>query len=222
MTLPCRSTSIPLRWRPGRSFARSGTRAADSSGRRISERQHQCGCGAQLFALGPRFGRSKVTTKIGIEPTELNIEIYAEADDLVGTMALAEAVRIGLFDGATVELDRLFAPPQAAGSGTLDTSLGVLLWFYGRVAECDVGRSRIAIRVKSLMNLLAVQQMPRRLYQASCGHVFGDTMCGYDRVVGEERGRCLDRHRRGDDRRASRLDPGADHDQFCPQPRNRL
>jgi uncharacterized phage protein (TIGR02218 family) len=93
-------------------------------------------------------------------------------------------VRIGLFDGATVELDRFFAPPQVAGSASLDTSLGCLLWFYGRVAECDVGRSRIAIRVKSLINLLAVQQMPRRLYQASCNHVFGDTMCGYDRMLG--------------------------------------
>ena len=100
-------------------------------------------------------------------------------------LPLAEAVRVGLFDGAAVELDRLFAPPQAAGSGALDTSLGVLLWFYGRVAECEVGRSRITIRVKSLINLLAVQQMPRRLYQASCSHVFGDTMCGYDRVLGE-------------------------------------
>jgi hypothetical protein len=137
------------------------------------------------FALGPRFGRSKITTKIGIEPTELNIEIYAAAGDLVGSLPLAEAVRLGLFDGATVELDRLFAPPQPSGSGTLDTSLGVLLWFYGRVAECEVGRSTITVRVKSLMNLLALQQIPRRLYQASCGHVFGDTMCGYDRTAGE-------------------------------------
>jgi hypothetical protein len=136
------------------------------------------------FALGPRFGRSKVTTKIGIEPTELSIEIYAAADDLVGSLPLAEAVRLGLFDGATVELDRLFAPPQPSGSGALDTSLGVLLWFYGRVAECEIGRSAIAVRVKSLLNLLAVQQMPRRLYQASCGHVFGDAMCGYNRSAG--------------------------------------
>jgi hypothetical protein len=136
------------------------------------------------FALGPRFGRSKVTTKIGVEPTELQIEIYAGPDDLVGTFPLAEAVRLGLFDGATVELDRLFAPPLPSGSGALDTSLGVLLWFYGRVAECELGRSRILITVKSLMNLLATQQMPRRLYQASCGHVFGDAMCGYDRTAG--------------------------------------
>ena len=137
------------------------------------------------FALGPRFGRSKVTTRIGVAPSELDIEVFAGASDLVGTFPFAEAVRLGLFDGATVELDRLFAPPQAAGSGTLDTSLGTLLWFYGRVADSDVGRAKIAIKVKSLMNLLAIQQMPRRLYQASCGHVFGDAMCGYDRAAGK-------------------------------------
>lgn len=139
---------------------------------------------ARSFVLGPRFGRSKITTKIGVQPTELDIEVLAGPDDLVGTTAFAEAVRVGLFDGATVELDRLFSPPPAAGSEPLDTSLGCLLWFYGRVAECEVGRSRIAIRVKSMMSLLAVQQMPRRLYQSSCNHIFGDVMCGYERVLG--------------------------------------
>jgi hypothetical protein len=137
------------------------------------------------FALGPRFGRSKITTKIGIEPTELEIDVLAGPDDFMGTTTFAEAARVGIFDGATVELDRFFAPPQAAGSGPLDTSLGCLLWFYGRVAECEIGRSRITIRVKSLINLLAMQQVPRRLYQASCNHVFGDVMCGYDRALGK-------------------------------------
>src|SRR5712691_8275030 len=137
------------------------------------------------FALGPRFGRSKVTTRIGVAPAELDIEVFAGAGDLVGSFTFAEAVRLGLFDGATVELDRLFAPPQAAGSGALDSSLGTLLWFYGRVAECDVGRSKIAVKVKSLMNLLSLQQMPRRLYSAACTHIFDDAMCGYDRVAGK-------------------------------------
>ena len=27
--------------------------------------------------------------------------------------------------------------------------------------------------------------MPRRLYQATCNHVFGGVMCGYDRVLGK-------------------------------------
>ena len=139
----------------------------------------------QAFALGPRFGRSKVTTKIGVQPAELDIEIIAGANDLVGTFPIADAVRMGIFDGATVEIDRFFAPPPAAGSGALDTSLGCLLWFYGRIADCDVGRSKIAVKVKSLMNLLAIQQMPRRLFGAACTHVFGDQMCGYDRVNGK-------------------------------------
>ena len=37
----------------------------------------------------------------------------------------ADAVRVGEFDGATVELDRLF------GAG------GAIVWFYGRVADTD-------------------------------------------------------------------------------------
>jgi uncharacterized phage protein (TIGR02218 family) len=132
------------------------------------------------FALGPRFGRSKVTTKIGVQPTELDIEVLAGAGDFVGAFPFTEAVRVGLFDGATVELDRLFAPPQM-NAAQLDTSLGAVVWFYGRVADTDVGRSKTLIKVKSLMNLLAIQQMPRRLYQAACSHVFGDAMCGFDR-----------------------------------------
>ena len=134
------------------------------------------------FARGPRFDRSKVTTKIGIEPTELDIAILAGAGDLVGNSSFADAVRVGQFDGATVELDRFFAPPQPDGSGAPVTSLGAIVWFYGRVAETDVGRSRIEMKVKSLLNLLAQQQMPRRLYQAACTHVFGDAMCTFNRA----------------------------------------
>jgi hypothetical protein len=133
---------------------------------------------AQNFALGPRFGRSQVTTKVGVEPAELDVDILAGPDDMIGTFTFADAVRIGVFDGATVELDRLIC----AAPG--DTSLGCVTWFYGRVAECDIGRSRITMKVKSLMNLLSVQQMPRRLFAAACSHVFGDPMCGYNRVTG--------------------------------------
>jgi uncharacterized phage protein (TIGR02218 family) len=133
------------------------------------------------FTLGPRFDRSMVTTKIGIEPTELDISILAGAGDLIGTASFADAVRVGQFDGATVELDRLFAPPQPDGSGAPAASLGAIVWFYGRVAETDVGRSKIEMKVKSLLNLLAQQQMPRRLYQAACTHVFGDAMCTFNR-----------------------------------------
>jgi hypothetical protein len=134
------------------------------------------------FALGPRFGRSTVTTKIGIEPTELDITIMVGADDAVGNASFAEAVRFGQFDEATVELDRFFAPPQPNGSGIPSNSLGAIVWFYGRVADVEVGRTKIEMKVKSLLNLLAQQQMPRRLYQAACTHVFGDAMCTFNRA----------------------------------------
>jgi len=45
------------------------------------------------------------------------------------------------------------------------------------------------------MNLLAIQQMPRRLYQRAAGHVFGDAMCGYDRAARHERRPPPRRHR---------------------------
>jgi uncharacterized phage protein (TIGR02218 family) len=138
--------------------------------------------GYTAFALGPRFDRSMVTTKIGVDPTELDIAILAGAGDLVGGTSFADAVRVGQFDGATVELDRLFAPPQPDSSGAPATSLGAIVWFYGRVAETDAGRSKIDMKVKSLLNLLAQQQMPRRLYQAACTHVFGDAMCTFNRA----------------------------------------
>jgi hypothetical protein len=138
--------------------------------------------GYTYFALGPRFGRSMVTTKIGIEPTELDISVLAGAADLIGGSSFADAVRTGQLDGATVELDRFFAPPQVGGSGVPANNLGAIVWFYGRVAESDVGRSKIDIKVKSLLNLLAQQQMPRRLYQAACTHVFGDAMCTFNRA----------------------------------------
>lgn len=172
----------------------------------------------QVFTLGPKFGRSKVTNKIGVAPAELDIELIAGVNDLVGTFTIAEAIRLGIFDGATVELDRFFATQLSSqtifytlasdigttltddsltpiiltsdgtisyGSGPVDTALGCLIWFYGRIADCDIGRSKTMVKVKSLMNLLAIHQMPRRLYGSSCTHIFGDTMCGFDRVTGD-------------------------------------
>jgi len=35
----------------------------------------------QTFTLGPRFGRSKVSTKIGVQPAELDIELQATSTD---------------------------------------------------------------------------------------------------------------------------------------------
>jgi uncharacterized phage protein (TIGR02218 family) len=134
----------------------------------------------RTFTLGPGFGRSKVTNKIGIESSDLDIEVYSDSA-ISGNYAFAHLARLGYFDDAVVELDRFFAPPL----NPADTSLGVVVWFRGRVAQIEAGRSVTLVKVKSVLNLLATTQFPPRIYSTSCSFVFGGAMCGYDRVAGE-------------------------------------
>lgn len=135
----------------------------------------------------PRFSRTKTKTQIGPHVDELQIEVMAGTGDLLGfsaggTLTWQSAFWNKLFDGAKLELDRAFVeitlglPPQLSVIGTVN-------WFTGRVADIEIGRTKTTMRVKSLLDLLNVQ-MPPRLYQAACNHVFGQTMCGYDRVNG--------------------------------------
>jgi uncharacterized phage protein (TIGR02218 family) len=129
------------------------------------------------FILGPAFGRSKVSREVGVKPTELEITIMAGPNDLIGNLTWQQAMSLGLFDYATVELDRYLAGPN----GWNDTSNGAIVWFYGQVGDVDFGRSAIKMKVFSLLATMNQQQMPRRIYGATCTHVFGDNMCLFNR-----------------------------------------
>lgn len=137
----------------------------------------------RTFTLGPAFSRSKVTTAIGVQPTTLKVDVIPHDADTIGAFTFLAAAQQKFFDGATVELDRFFAPSPAGGA--IDTSLGCMIWFYGRVTKTTVGRSHVSFEISSLLNLLQVQQVPRRLFEAPCGFIYGDARCGYDRVAGK-------------------------------------
>jgi hypothetical protein len=144
------------------------------------------GGGNITFTRGPKFGRSKVSTKIGIEPSDLEVNIYAGSTDLIGDLSWQALTVVGGFDGCTVELDRFFFPIGGDGiNGSLNVSLGGIVWFYGKVSDSEVSRSLVTFKVKSLLLLLQQQTMPRRLFQTGCTHIFGDTMCGYNRFDGK-------------------------------------
>lgn len=131
-----------------------------------------------LFPLGPPIKRAKTKVQIGVQVDELDIEVYTHGDEIAftgGNLTWQEGLRYGLFDGAYLDMWRCFMSPPGVVIGTIK-------WFYGRVADVDIGRTAIKIKVKSLLDLLT-QQMPRRLYQAACTHVFGDAMCGFDRTT---------------------------------------
>ena len=126
------------------------------------------------FALGPKFERSKTKVVIGAQVDELEVKVYPEPTDLIGQVSFLEAAWQGQFDGALLQLERAFMPTYG------DTSPGTVVLFAGRISDIDCSRSGIDLKCRSHLELLNIQ-MPRRLWQSSCTHVFGDTMCQFDR-----------------------------------------
>ncbi len=140
--------------------------------------------GGFTFAIGPKFERSKTKTVIGTQVDELEIKIYPEPTDLVGSFSFLEAMWLGQFDGALVQLERAFMPAYG------DTSPGTVILFAGRVSDIDCSRTGVDLRCRSHLELLNIQ-MPRRLWQSSCTHTFGDAMCLFDRTALQATIACL-------------------------------
>ncbi|MGH7116312.1 MAG: DUF2163 domain-containing protein [Stellaceae bacterium] len=136
------------------------------------------------FALGPRFERSKTKTVIGTQVDELDIKVYPQTTDLIGDTPWLQAAWQGQLDGALLQLDRAFMPTYA------DTSPGTVVLFAGRISDIDCSRTGIDMKCRSHLELLNIQ-MPRRLWQSSCTHVFGDAMCQFDRASLQASFACL-------------------------------
>src|SRR5271166_5204409 len=127
-----------------------------------------------IFALGPKFERSKTKIVIGTQVDELEVRIYTEPTDLIGGMPFLQAAWQGQLDGALLQLERAFMPTYG------DTSPGTVVLFAGRISDIDCTRTGIDLKCRSHLELLNIQ-MPRRLWQSSCTHTFGDAMCQFDR-----------------------------------------
>jgi hypothetical protein len=126
------------------------------------------------FGLGPKFERSKTRVVIGTQVDELEVKVYPEATDLIGGVSFLEAAWQGQLDGALLQLERTFMPAYG------DTSAGTIILFAGRISDLECTRTGIELKCRSHLELLNIQ-MPRRLWQASCTHLFGDAMCQFDR-----------------------------------------
>jgi uncharacterized phage protein (TIGR02218 family) len=129
----------------------------------------------QSFALGPKFERSRTKVVIGVQVDELEVKIYPEPTDLIGDLPFLEAAWQGQLDGALLQLERAFMPAYG------DTSPGTVALFAGRISDIDCSRTGIDMKCRSHLELLNIQ-MPRRLWQASCTHIFGGPMCQFNRA----------------------------------------
>jgi uncharacterized phage protein (TIGR02218 family) len=136
------------------------------------------------FLLGPKFERSKTNTVIGTQVDELDIKVYSETTDLIGNTLWLQAAWQGQLDGAILQLERAFMPSYG------DTSPGTVVLFAGRISDIDCSRTGIDIKCRSHLELLNIQ-MPRRLWQSSCTHVFGDAMCQFNRTTLQASFACL-------------------------------
>ncbi|MGH7061246.1 MAG: phage BR0599 family protein [Stellaceae bacterium] len=77
--------------------------------------------------------------------------------------------------GGLLQVERAFMPSYGV------TTPGTVVLFAGRVSDIDASRTGLDLKCRSHLELLNIQ-MPRRLYQPSCNHVFGDAMCQFDRT----------------------------------------
>jgi uncharacterized phage protein (TIGR02218 family) len=130
----------------------------------------------RYFPLGPKFERSRTKTTVGVQVDELSIWVYPEKTDMLGSVPWLQAAWTGQFDGATCQVERAFMAPAYG-----DTSAGTVVLFAGRVSDLNCSRTAIDMKCRSHLELLNIQ-MPRRLWQPTCNHVFGDAMCQFDRA----------------------------------------
>jgi uncharacterized phage protein (TIGR02218 family) len=136
------------------------------------------------FVVGPKFERSKTSTVIGTQVDELDIKVYPDTTDLIGGTLWLEAAWQGQLDGALLQIERAFMPSYG------DTSPGTVVLFAGRISDIDCSRTGIDMKCRSHLELLNIQ-MPRRLWQPSCTHVFGDAMCQFSRATLQASFACL-------------------------------
>lgn len=117
-----------------------------------------------------RFKRGKIRTVIGITVDEMDLEIYADSTNLIGSVPFFQALVTGALDWARVQVD------HAVMSVWGDTTPGTIIGFSGRIADITLGRSAAQLKIKSDLELLSIT-MPRNVYQPACIHTLYDGGC---------------------------------------------
>jgi len=115
----------------------------------------------------PLITRNRFGVKNTVEVPELELRLGCD-DALLGN--LKAHIHNGLFDGATVEMDRVFMPTPG------DTQFGYIVLFSGRLSGVTIDAEGITVISKG-HNVLMNQQAPRNLYQTNCEHTFCDPGC---------------------------------------------
>lgn len=125
--------------------------------------------------------RDGVSLTLGARVDSMGLTLYGGIDDIFDGQPLPAFAERGGFDGARVEVSRVFM--EAFG----DTSAGAVYIFSGRVSETSPSRTSTHLTVNSDLELLNIK-LPKFVYQASCRNTLYDVGCTVNRASFAETG----------------------------------
>lgn len=132
---------------------------------------------SRTFDGAPLIERGDITFETGLTVDQLDITVYTDEAMTISGLPWPHAIRVGLLNGARVELSRavsLLGQPVA----------GIIPRFVGKVGPCNPGRMHSTITVESLLAYLRAP-VPRNVYQPSCSNTIYDAACGINRAAHE-------------------------------------
>lgn len=134
------------------------------------------------YGTGLTIKRGTITQKAGTEAANLELTLTPQPDSPYAPIQVAgypilQAARLGLLDGATVELSKLFMSVPSPSNPVIDTSPGAVAWFLGTVQDVQVSRFTLSLKVDDYLSYLANQQMPKHLFGVGCFHEVYDAGC---------------------------------------------
>lgn len=116
----------------------------------------------------PLIRRTGTRRTLGIEVATMDMTVTWRAADTLGSALWSDVIRLGILDGATVEVRRGYWSDWAADA------IGTLHVFGGRVSDIDGGLPEVTISLRSETELFDVK-LPRSIYQAGCRNTLYDT-----------------------------------------------
>lgn len=129
----------------------------------------------------PLISRGAIRNVRGLEVDTLSVVLQGGQTVLMNGIPLVLAAHNGIFDGATVRIERAFMNIWG------DTSPGVLCMFEGRVSDVAPTSTEVTLSVKSGLDALTIQ-WPRNLFMPQCGNTLGDAGCGFNVAANTDTG----------------------------------
>lgn len=127
-------------------------------------------------SVGPVVSRSTWSVKNTLEVPSLEVNIWSTGTDGFGDQNFKAEVQQGLFEGATVLLQRAIMPTPG------DTSLGLVTLFGGRTGPIDVTPLGVKITFRG-HNVLLHQYMPKNRFEQQCIYSVYDAGCGVSKAA---------------------------------------